>query len=60
MKTWCAVNTVVIEQRHGGQTEARTHAGEFLGQGCAFEKAESRASVKFYVQVLSTQYSVLS
>jgi hypothetical protein len=34
--------------------------GKFLGQGSAFEEAESRAGVKFDKQVLSTQYSVLS
>jgi hypothetical protein len=36
------------------------HADQFLRQGRTFEEAESGTGVKFDVQVLSTQYSVLS
>ena len=49
-----AVHAVGVEQRHGGQFELGADCGQFLGQGGAFEKAESRAGVKFYKQVLST------
>ena len=60
VKAWGTVDTVGVEQRHGGHLEVLAHANEFLGQGRAFEEAECGAGVKFYIQVLSTQYSVLS
>jgi len=44
-----AVYAVGVEQRHGGQFELGADCGQFLGQGRAFEKAESRAGVKFDV-----------
>ena len=51
-----AVNTIGIEQRHGRNVELRADCGQFLGQGRAFEKAESRAGVKFDVgQIYSPQ-----
>jgi hypothetical protein len=51
-----AVNAVGVEQRDGGQFELGADCDEFLGQGRAFEKAESRAGVKLDVH----QFSVLS
>ena len=60
MKARGAVHAVGVKQRHGGQFELGADCGQLLGQGCAFEKAESGAGVKFDIQVLSTQYSVLS
>ena len=54
-----AVNAIGVEQRHGRHTELGADCSQFLGQGCAFEKAESRAGMKFDVQVLSSQVSVL-
>jgi hypothetical protein len=55
-----AVNPVSVEQRHGGLVELGADCDKFLRQGSTFEKTESRAGVKFDVQVLSTRYSVLS
>lgn len=60
VETWDAVDAVGIEQRHSGHVVMSAHSDQFLGQGRAFEKTESGAGVKFDVQVLSTQYSVLS
>jgi len=44
-----AVDSVGVEQRHGGHLEVRAHCHQFLGQRGAFEEAESRTGVKFYV-----------
>ena len=49
VEAWSAVDTVGVEQCHGGHVKVRTHADQFLGQGSAFEKTESRAGVKFDV-----------
>jgi hypothetical protein len=49
VKARSTVDTVYVEQRHGGQVELGADCGQFLGQGCAFEKAESGAGVKFDV-----------
>jgi len=59
MEARCAVNAVSVKQRHGGHAQLGACCYQSLGQGGAFEKAESRAGVKFDKQVLSTQYSVL-
>jgi hypothetical protein len=64
VKAGCAVDSISIEQGHGGHLEMLAHAYQFLGQGSAFEKAESGTGVKFDVQVqfsvLSSQFLVLS
>jgi len=52
MKAWRAVNAVGVEQRHGGHGELRACCHEFLGHRGAFEKAESRAGMKFDVHQL--------
>ena len=52
-----AVNAIGVEQRQGRHTELGAGCCQFLGQGCAFEKAESRAGMKFDVQVLSSRFS---
>lgn len=44
-----AIDAVGIEQRHGGHLEVLAYSDEFLGQGRAFEKAESGAGVEFDV-----------
>src|SRR5271167_1223021 len=49
-----AVHTVGVEQRHGGQTELSADCSHFLGQGRAFEKAESRAGMKLDVHFACT------
>jgi len=58
MKARGTVNAVSVKQRHGRHLEVRAHCHYFLGQGSAFEEAESGTGVKFYKQVVSTQYSV--
>ena len=50
-----AVNPVGVEQGHGGHAQMGANSGQFLGQGCTLEKAESRAGVKFDVH----QWSVI-
>jgi len=64
VKAGSAVDSVAIKQRHGRHLKILAHAYQFLGQGSAFEKAESGTGVKFDVQVqfsvLSSQFSVLS
>jgi len=50
MEAWSAVDAVGIEQRHGGHVEVRAHSDQFLGQGSAFEKTESRAGMKLDVR----------
>jgi hypothetical protein len=57
VKAGCAVDSISIEQGHGGHLEMLAHADQFLGQGSAFEKAECRTGVKFDIQI---QFSVLS
>jgi hypothetical protein len=54
-----AVDAVGIEKRHGGHFEVRADCDQFLGQGGAFEKAESRAGVEFDVQKFSVPSSQL-
>jgi hypothetical protein len=49
VKARSAVNAVGVEQRHGGQLELSTCGYQLLGQGSAFQKAESRAGVKLDV-----------
>ena len=44
-----AVHAVGVEQRHGWQFELGADRDQLLRKGSAFEKAESRASVKFDV-----------
>ena len=62
VKAGCAVDSISIEQGHGGHLEVLAHADQFLGQGSAFEKAESGTGVKFDIQiqfsVLGSQFSV--
>ena len=56
-----AVDAVGIEQGHGGHVELSADCGQFLGQGRAFEKTESRAGVEFDVHqlpVISDQWPV--
>ena len=60
VETRGAVDSIGVEQRHGRHFEMGAHADQFLRQGRTFEEAESGTGVKFDVQVLSTQYSVLS
>jgi hypothetical protein len=56
-----AVHAVGVEQSHGWQFELRADCGQFLGQGGTFEKAESRAGVKFDVhRVPGTQLRLLT
>ena len=50
-----AVDSVGIEQRHRGQVELSADGGQFLGQGRAFEKTESRAGVEFDVHQLQVE-----
>ena len=57
MEAGCAVESVRIEQCHCRHLEVLAHADQFLGQGSAFEEAESGTGVKFDVQV---QFLVLS
>jgi hypothetical protein len=47
VETRGAVNAIGIEERHGRHIEVSAYADQFLGQGRAFEKTESRAGVKF-------------
>ena len=49
MKTGRAVDAVAIEQRHGGHVVIRAQAGQFFGQGSAFEKTECGSRVEFDV-----------
>ena len=58
VKAGRAVDTVGVEQRHGWHFVLSAHGDQFLGQGSTFEEAESGTGVKFYKQVVSTQYSV--
>jgi len=62
VETRGAVDSIGVEQRHGRHFVVSAHADQFLGQGRAFEEAESGTGVKFDIQfsVPSTQYSVLS
>ena len=46
-----AVDAVAVHQRHGRHAEFRARAGQFLGHGSAFQKAEAGARVKFDVGV---------
>ena len=61
VKAGSAVNAVCVKQRHGGEFELSTRGHQLLGQGRAFEKAESRTGVKFDVHQrsgVSSQESV--
>src|SRR6266851_1462816 len=49
MKTRRAIEAVSVEQCHGWHVELGTDRCQFLGYGCAFEEAESRAGVKLDV-----------
>jgi hypothetical protein len=49
MKTRRAVEAVSVEQRHGWHVELGTDRYQLLGDGCAFEEAESRTSMEFDV-----------
>ena len=59
VEAWGAVDSVGVEQCHGGHVEVLAHADQFLGQRSTFEEAECGTGVKFDKQVLSTQYSEL-
>ena len=47
-----AVDAVGVEQCHGWHVMVLAHSDEFLGQGRAFEEAESGAGVKLDVHQL--------
>jgi hypothetical protein len=49
MKSRSAVDTVAIHDCHGGYPQRRAGSCQVLGNGCAFEEAESGAGVKFGV-----------
>jgi hypothetical protein len=53
MKARRTVHAIGVEQRHRGHAEMGTDSGEFLGQGCALEKAESGTGVKFDIHLSS-------
>lgn len=44
-----AIDAIGVEQRHGGHLEVLAYSDEFLGQGRAFEEAESGSGVEFDV-----------
>src|SRR5690348_10838223 len=52
MKPRCPVYTIAIEQRHRRHAVVRAHGHKSFGQGSAFEKAESRSGMEFYIHVL--------
>jgi hypothetical protein len=53
MKARRTVHAIGVEQRHRGHAEMGTDSGEFFGQGCALEKAESGTGVKFDIHLSS-------
>jgi len=55
-----AVDSVSVEQRHGGHMEVLAHSDQLLGQRSAFEEAECGAGVKLDKQVGRSRFSVLS
>ena len=55
-----AVEAIAVEQGHGRHAAGGANRDQVLGQSGAFEEAEGGAGVEFDVQVLSSQFSVLS
>ena len=49
MKAWRSIDAVTVEQRHGRHAQLCAHSRQFLGQGGAFEKAESGAGMELDV-----------
>jgi hypothetical protein len=60
VKARSTVNAISIEQGHGRHVKPGASRHQILRQGRTFKETESRAGVKFNVQVLSSQFSVLS
>src|SRR5437868_10828023 len=51
MKSRCSVNAIAVEQRHRLHAVVGTHSNEGFRQGSAFEKAEGRSGMEFYVHL---------
>ena len=47
IKSWCAIEAIAIEQRHGRHAERGAGARQFFGRRSTFEKTESGAGMQF-------------